>query len=439
MRFQQKIFITLAVLLMGPGFLMAQTKRLISGNIMDAVTKEPLPFVTVSLKKQLIGVVTNEEGKFDLYVPGEVTSDTLFVNYLGYKHFFMDITTIKEPVTIKLEETVVQLEEIVVKSLSPEAYIQMAMQKIKQNYPKDPFQTDAYYREKVLENKSLIKCDEGVFKTYYLSLIDTTKPQNQLLLFRRATDPQAVTFMSESKKKFELKDSKNKKNSTAVKDSTGVKDSTDKKKRLTINLDEFFGGPSEILKSSGISHKPRAFLDSLQFKHFKYSFARSSTYNTNELMVIDFETRGKVNNVREKGKIYIDLNSRAIVKIECSGNFILPAIIRPVLFVMNMRIKNPTFETKSEFQLVDGKWYPKNIQNNIDLKLINWHWFRKNDRSTFEAEQYFFVNDLKTIADAEIPAEKRFDPKKEMEKQVYNDNGLTWEGLNIIKPESAKQ
>jgi len=430
---QRKIFISLAALFMGPGFLISQNKRLISGNIIDAVTKEPLPFVTVSLKKQLIGVVTNEEGKFDLYVPPEVKNDTLFVNYLGYKHFLMDITEIKEPITIKLLETVVQLEEIVVRPLSPENYIQMAMRKIKQNYPKDPFQTEAYYREKVHENKNLVKCDEGVFKTYYLNFIDTLKPQHQLLLFRRAADPQAVAFMSESRRKFELKDSKTIKDTTAVKDSSAVKDSTNKGKKLTIDLSDSFGGPSEILKSSGISYKPKAFLDSLQFKHFKYSFAKSSTYNTNELMVIDFESRGKVNHVREKGKIYIDLSSLAVVKIECSGNFIIPAIIKPILFVVNIRIKNPTFATKSEFQLVDGKWYPKSIENNVDLKMINWHWFRKNDRSTFEIEQYFFVNDLKTIAIAEVPPEKRFDSKKEMEKQVYNDNGLTWEGLNIIK------
>jgi len=43
------------------------------------------------------------------------------------------------------------------------------------------------------------------------------------------------------------------------------------------------------------------------------------------------------------------------------------------------------------------------------------------------------VNELQTERPTEIPLEKRYDTKKEMEKQVYNDEGLTWEGLNIIK------
>jgi len=110
----------------------AQDKLLISGNIIDVVTKEPLPYVTLSLKKQLIGVVTNEEGKFDLYIPKEAGNDTLLVNYLGYKHVLIHVPEIKTPITIQLEQTIVQLEEIVVRPWSPENYIQMAMRKLKE-------------------------------------------------------------------------------------------------------------------------------------------------------------------------------------------------------------------------------------------------------------------------------------------------------------------
>jgi len=414
MSVQTKALIGLFILVVGQLSLPAQNKRLISGTVIDAATKEPLPYVTVSLKKQLVGIVTNEEGKFDLYFPKEVVNDTLLVNYLGYKHFSADIATLKQPLTIALEETVVQLEEIVVRPLSPENYIQIAMRKIKENYPKDPFQTEAYYREKVLENKKLVKCDEGVFKTFYLSYIDTVKPDHQLLLFRRAENHEAIAFMSKEVKKKQEND-------------------TSGNQKINLDLGETFGGPSGILKRGDISKKPNAYLDSLQFKKYKYSFAKSSSYNSSELMVIDFETRGKVNHVRESGKIYIDLNTQAIVRVECKGDFIIPAIIKPVLFVFNIRIKNPKYEKNSEFQQVNGKWYPKTIQNNIDLKLINWHWFRKNDRSNFEIEQFFAVNELQTDNISAIVAEKRFDTKKEIDKQIYNDVGITWEELNIIK------
>ena len=402
----------------------AQDKLLISGNIIDVVTKEPLPYVTLSLKKQLIGVVTNEEGKFDLYIPKEAGNDTLLVNYLGYKHVLIHVPEIKTPITIQLEQTIVQLEEIVVRPWSPENYIQMAMRKLKENYSGEPFQTEAYYREKILENKNLIKCDEGVFRTFCLNYLDTIRPQNQLLLFRQADNPQKITFMSREQKKKEIKDS--------------VRTANGEENNVNIDLGESFGGPEDILKIGVIGRNPEDFLDSTQFKSYKYSFSKSSSYNTGEVLVIDFASKGKVNYKREAGKIYIDLASLAIVKIECKGNFIIPAIVKPILFFLSFSIKNPTYEKTTEFQKANGKWYPKNIQNNIDLKLSNKHLFRKDERSDFEIEQFFTVNELKTENPQQIPETKRFVAKKEMEKQVFNDGGLTWEGLNIIKPQGGK-
>lgn len=412
MNIQKKLLVATAAIISLQASLTSQNKRLISGTVIDAGTKEPLPYVTLTLKKQLIGVVANEEGNFDLYVPESVTDDTLLVNYLGYKHVLLPMSSINAQLSIKLESTVVQLEEIVIRPLSPETYIRYAMRKIGQNYPDQPFQTDAYYREKVLENKNLIRCDEGVFKTYYTSYADTLLPLHQLLLFRRAENTVKVAFMNKEEKKKTAKD-------TA--------------KKVQLDAGESFGGPDDILKSGNLSKKSENFLDSTMFRSYKYSFAKSSSYNTSELMVIDFASKGKVEHKRESGRIYIDVSSLAIVKIECRGDFIIPAVIRPVLFFLSIGIKNPTYVKQSEFQQVDGKWYPKSIQNEISITLTNNHLFKKDERSDFEIEQFFTVNALKTENPVKIPADKRFKEGLDMQKQVYNDEGLTWEGLNIIK------
>jgi len=419
MSIYRKFMLFLVVLLAGQASLIAQQKRLITGSVIDVATKATLPFVTVSLKKKLIGVVTNEEGKFDLYLPAEILADTLLVNYLGYKHFLMDIAEIKDPITIKLEETVVELEEIVVRPLMPEHYIRMATRRIAENYPKAPFQTDAYYREKILENKNLIKSDEGVFKTFYPSYIDTVKNLHQLMIFRRAENAQGIAFMSRQLKKKKQQDS--------------LKTKDGKESESAIDVGKSFGGPAQILKGSDISKKSEDFLDSLEFKNYKYTFAKSSSYNTTELLVIDFVSKGKVNYKRESGRIYLDANSLAIVKIECAGKFVIPAILKPFLFLMSIGVKNPTYVKTSEFQQVNGKWYPKNIQNNIDVILTNNHLFKKDERSLFEIEQFFTVTELKTNDATEVPLEKRYKEETDMDKQVFNDKGLTWEGLNIIK------
>src|SRR5690606_13127700 len=145
----------------------AQNKKLIRGTILDASNNDPIQFASVSLKKQLIGTVSNEEGKFDFYIPEELVDDSLLISFFGYKQKSIALSDIKSALDIKLKPSSFQLEEVVIRPMPPEYYIRAAMRKVKLNYANDPFETIAYYREKVLENKQLIALNEGVFKTYY--------------------------------------------------------------------------------------------------------------------------------------------------------------------------------------------------------------------------------------------------------------------------------
>lgn len=399
-----------------------QEKRLISGSVMDSKSREALSFATVALKKTMIGIVTNEQGKFDLYIPAGSEDDTLYVSYFGYKPRLIVVNSITGNIEIKLEASAVQLEEVVVRPMPPEYYIRIAMRRLKENYPKDPFQTVAYYREKILENKNLIRCDEGIFKTFYPNFQDTVKSQHQLLLLRRAENPQEVAFMSEERKKQEKKDAERKK-----------KGDTKESNKPVIDLGSSFGGPGDVLSSSNMSKDPENCLDTTSFKSYKYSFAKSTSYNNNELMVIDFSTRGKVDHVRESGKIYIDLSTYAIVRLESKGDLVIPAVIQPILFLYGLGLRDPSFEKQIEYRQIKGKWYPANIQNNIVLKLTNRHWFRADEHSDFEIEQVFTVNETRIEKTQAIPVAKRFIANKEMQTQVYNDEGIRWEGINIIK------
>ena len=399
-----------------------QEKRLISGSVMDSKSREALSFATVALKKTMIGIVTNEQGKFDLYIPAGSEDDTLYVSYFGYKPRLIVVNSITGNIEIKLEASAVQLEEVVVRPMPPEYYIRIAMRRLKENYPKDPFQTVAYYREKILENKNLIRCDEGIFKTFYPNFQDTVKSQHQLLLLRRAENPQEVAFMSEERKKQEKKDAERKK-----------KGDTKESNKPVIDLGSSFGGPGDVLSSSNMSKDPENCLDTTSFKSYKYSFAKSTSYNNNELMVIDFSTRGKVDHVRESGKIYIDLSTYAIVRLESKGDLVIPAVIQPILFLYGLGLRDPSFEKQIEYRQIKGKWYPANIQNNIVLKLTNRHWFRADEHSDFEIEQVFTVNETRIEKTQAIPVAKRFIANKEMQAQVYNDEGIRWEGINIIK------
>lgn len=431
----RKITITYLFSLLLVTFSFAQEKVLVTGSVVDAVSGEALPFVTVSLKKQMIGIVTNETGRFDLFIPANLTEDTLVINYMGYKPQYYKVKSIQSPLNIRLQQSAIGLNEVIVKPQPPEFYIKLAILSIKNNYANTPFESHAYYREKVLENKNFVKCNEGIFKTFCPNYLDTVKSQHQLLLFRQEKDIHEVEFMAKERKEAEEKEQRKAERKNEKNRKKGKPEDAKPGEANTpaVDLASSFGGPESILSQGDITRHPSGFLDTSEFKNYKYSFAKSSSYNNNELMVIDFKSKGKVDHMRQEGRIYLDVSTYAIVKVESKGDLVIPVIIRPILFLYGIGIENPSFETVIEFQQVKARWYPKNIQYNVNINLTNKHWFKRDEHSDFVIEGVYTVNKLKVEGVSPIPVSKRFDAKKDMSKQVYNDEGLTWDGINIIK------
>src|SRR4051812_46282417 len=124
----------LSLLIFCSAALHAQDTRLITGTVLDASNSQPLPFTSVGLKKQLIGIVTNEAGKFDMLIPAGAEDDTLVINSFGFRRTGIAVKNIHEPITIRLKPDPVLLQEVDVVPISPEACIVMAMRMLKQNY-----------------------------------------------------------------------------------------------------------------------------------------------------------------------------------------------------------------------------------------------------------------------------------------------------------------
>lgn len=78
--------------------LIAQNGIHISGQVLDANTKEPLPFVSVYFKNTKIGTDTGLDGRYDLTV--FPPSDTLETSYLGYRNDFTWIDTNKDSLVV---------------------------------------------------------------------------------------------------------------------------------------------------------------------------------------------------------------------------------------------------------------------------------------------------------------------------------------------------
>lgn len=92
----------------------AQSSTTIRGTVRDSVTREKIPFVTVSIDNTTIGTFSDEDGEFRLSSRGRQTSVTASI--IGYKPYKFTVTLGRNNVKeILLEPEDKQLQEVIVR------------------------------------------------------------------------------------------------------------------------------------------------------------------------------------------------------------------------------------------------------------------------------------------------------------------------------------
>jgi hypothetical protein len=111
----RKTFLFLFAFLLSIPVLNAQ--YILQGRIIDALTKEPLPFVNVGVLKKELGTVSNEDGFFFLEVPDVFAKETLRFSMIGFDQRDFQVADFEAILlsnnTLVLAEQTTFLEEVV--------------------------------------------------------------------------------------------------------------------------------------------------------------------------------------------------------------------------------------------------------------------------------------------------------------------------------------
>ena len=150
--------LVLILMLLAPLAMMAQ-QVVVSGVVVDQKTGDPLRQVSISAGR--ISVVTNEDGDFSLKL--NEMPKAVNISHLGYKTQRLTLKEGKtEGLQIRLEPTTIQLREIVVQNYNPRELVNIAIDKIPENYSKVPELLKGFYRETAMKRKHYIYVAEGV-------------------------------------------------------------------------------------------------------------------------------------------------------------------------------------------------------------------------------------------------------------------------------------
>ena len=165
------VLILLSVLMVSA--VMAQ-KAVVSGTVVNNATGQPVAGANV--KAEGISVVTNADGYFVL--KSEQPVSRIVVSHVGYrtKQHAVDGSPTNQsvvggsptnpPLTIKLEPTSIQLNEVVVMAENARDLVLAAISKIPNNYSQQPELYRCFYRETAMKRQHYICVAEGVVDMY---------------------------------------------------------------------------------------------------------------------------------------------------------------------------------------------------------------------------------------------------------------------------------
>lgn len=168
------------------GFAQAQ-QITITGKVVDGETKEPLPFASIFISGKTIGVVSNLQGEFDFHIPADMRNDILAVSMIGYKTFEAPVWSLSttESITIEMVAAAVMLKEVVVTdSLRAGEIMKLAIARIDENYPMEPFLMEGFYRDIKNLGGTYISLLEAAVKIYDDNYIE---PRNKFKLRERVS------------------------------------------------------------------------------------------------------------------------------------------------------------------------------------------------------------------------------------------------------------
>ena len=165
------LLIAIAILLLAPRTLPASTlpaPTTLEGTILDAQTGLTLPAASIAIKNTYKGTISNAEGRFEIQV--DQLPSTLVIRFIGYRQQEILIQEQPpEPLVIRLEPEVLEMDEVVVTGEDPGLSIMEQVIARKQIWQAQLFtyEADAYTRQRLENDSTIVSISESASTVYW--------------------------------------------------------------------------------------------------------------------------------------------------------------------------------------------------------------------------------------------------------------------------------
>jgi len=397
---------------------------LVSGKILDNNNFKEIPYVNIYVEGSTMGTITNKDGDYELKIPLKFKEKVLVFSCIGYETQEHKINSI---LNVNLKEKLIKLEEVTVNPIKPIELLQQAIKKIPQNYPTNAVYYDAFYRSLTKENNKYVRLLEASCIYNYASYIEIFDITNAQKMYFRKNKNYNCSFNEGMNNWFDLYVNPN--DQVKIIESRISEDNSSLGNEILL-----VGGPLNLIATDKVKYL-NAFLNKKHFNHYKYSEEKTVSFDNKDVYVVSFKpkliqfrdknpgiikfvNRRKYLNAEFEGKIYIEAENKAIIRIEYN-----------IVYKNSLRKRYPyPYSVRIDYKQIKNKWYLSQILR----KRSNKEYLGKND--TLSVEEQLIINNVRlnninNFSKSEIFPHSRFNS---LYKVPMNYNQEYWDKYNIV-------
>ncbi len=369
----------------------------ISGKVINKRTGFPIPFASVGIINSTKGGVTNKNGFFSLKIDSIFQDSIFFISNLGYKTIYISVSKMNSnDKEYQLIENFISIQEIVIRTNDPVILIKKAIENIQKNYIQKPSIQTAFYREGTKKKDKILTFSEAIIKIHKTPYRNTLKSDK---------------IKIEKQRKII---------NTQMSDTVFLKLKNGLYSGLNIDI---------------IKH-PISFIDFIGMKDYNYRLIDIVTFGNKNAYVIEFFQKKSIEKTLFKGKIYIEIESMAIIATEFELNMKY-SLNKPDFVVKksrNLRINPISVKYLVNYRAIKEKYFLNHVRADIDFKI-------KKKRKLLSKKFNVFIETI--IFDIDTLNVKPFEKKETFKKNQilidtkYKYDERFWGSDSFIKPEKS--
>jgi len=392
---------SLAVMLLMSFSLSAQVDfTVFSGKVVNGNSNKVLEAVSLNVNETNINTFTNSEGEFSLKVPSKFLDSKVIVSTLGFNTRVIPLSELTENENrIKLYASVTELSAVSVSAYKNASELVKKVFKAKNgNMQDESVYMTAFYRETIKRRNRNVSLTEAIVNILKEPNTSTQQDAIQLGKARKSTDYRRLDTVS-------------------------------------VKLQ---GGPFSTIYLDVMKYPEYIFTDET-IPNYKYYFGAPTTINSRNVYVVNFSPKYSNLNINYKGKLYIDVESLALVSANYSLDLSNTKKSKNLLVrkkPSNVVVYPLEAIYKVDYKAKGGKWYYS--YSNLSLK------FKVNKKRDIFNKVYTLASEM-AVTDWEInTAEKRIKNKDKLRPTVIITDAISgfsdpnfWGEYNLIEPDKS--